>query len=463
MKKKNLVHIGILALILAMMLPQYHCANIIPPQGGPRDSLPPKLVTSTPKDSTKNFTGNKITFTFDEYIEVKDVQNNVIISPYPKNQPLIEGRLRNVTVKLKDSLEPNTTYTIQFGNSIVDINESNPFKNFSYVFSTGNSIDYETISGKLLVAETGKADSTLLVVLHSSNDDSAIVKDRPRYIARCDGEGNFTFYNLPTANFSIYAMKDVTGQKRYTSKKQLFAFANQRATAGKDKNLELFAYDEEKEVNEQASEKPDPANAKKDLFFTTNLEGDRQDLLSNLTISFNKKVTAIDSTKILFFLDSATKIDKPNWQLDSTGKKLTFLQSWQEDKPYRLILQKGFATDSLGKTYAKNDTIKFTTKGSGDYGSIRIRFLNLDMKTNPVLQLVQNNVIVFSETLSSNIWMKKIFKPGAYELRILRDANKNGRWDAGQFFGQRRQPEIVIAYDNKINIRSNWENEIDIK
>jgi len=117
------------------------CANIIPPQGGPRDSLPPVLEKVSPADSTLNFTGNKITFTFDEFIEVQNISENLIFSPTPSVNPYVEYKLKTVSVKLKDSLEANTTYTINFGNAIKDFTEGNPYKNFTYTFSTGNFID----------------------------------------------------------------------------------------------------------------------------------------------------------------------------------------------------------------------------------------------------------------------------------------------------------------------------------
>ena len=105
------------------------CANIIPPSGGLKDTLAPVLVAAFPKDSTLNFSAKKIVLTFDEYIEIKEIQQNVVMNPLPKNQPEVESKLHNVTVNLKDSLEPNTTYTINFGNAIKDVNEGNIAKN----------------------------------------------------------------------------------------------------------------------------------------------------------------------------------------------------------------------------------------------------------------------------------------------------------------------------------------------
>src|SRR5690606_16958881 len=180
-----------LAIITYYLIASSGCANIIPPSGGPRDSLPPVLMTAVPKDSMYHFKGNRITFTFDEYVELQNVQENIVVSPTPKITPIFESKLRTVTVRLKDTLEENTTYAIDFGNSLRDINEGNAFKNFTYVFTTGDSLDQHTFSGKVILAETGKADSTLIAMLHRSGEDSAVAKERPRYYTKLDSSGRF--------------------------------------------------------------------------------------------------------------------------------------------------------------------------------------------------------------------------------------------------------------------------------
>ena len=99
------------------------CANIIPPAGGPKDSLPPVLEKANPGDSTRNFTGNKITFSFNEFVELQNAQQSLIISPVPKTFPVVEYKLNTVTVKMKDTLENNTTYSLNFGDAIKDFTE----------------------------------------------------------------------------------------------------------------------------------------------------------------------------------------------------------------------------------------------------------------------------------------------------------------------------------------------------
>jgi hypothetical protein len=185
------------------------CANIIPPQGGPRDTLPPRLLSALPKDSTVNFKADRITLTFDEYVDdLQDIQNNLLFTPTFETNPAIDVRSRTMTIRFKDSLRANTTYILNFGNAIRDINENNVLRNYVYTFSTGPVLDSLTFSGKVIVAESGKTDSTLIVILHRNLSDSAVMKERPVYVSKVDGEGNFYFKNLPKDKFAVYALGD---------------------------------------------------------------------------------------------------------------------------------------------------------------------------------------------------------------------------------------------------------------
>src|SRR5678809_789864 len=127
------------------------CANMIPPSGGDRDSLPPLLIKASPPDSSKGFNTRTITFTFDEFIEQpQNIFKNLLVSPTPSIPPNVETKLRTLTVKIKDTLEPNTTYYYNFGDAIKDVNEGNVLHNFSYIFTTGNILDTLQLSGKVL-------------------------------------------------------------------------------------------------------------------------------------------------------------------------------------------------------------------------------------------------------------------------------------------------------------------------
>ena len=151
--------------------------------------------------------------------------------------------------------------------------------------------------------------------------------------------------------------------------------------------------------------------------------------------------------------------------MDSTRKKITFQYNWKENTAYHLILEKDFAQDTVGRKLLKTDTISFKTKRLSEYGSLKIRFRNLDLSTNPVLLFVQNDNVVKSIPLTSVELTQQIFIPGDYQLRILNDRNKNGKWDPGQFFGKHVQPEIVkpVTSRPKISVKANWDNDFDIE
>ena len=162
---------------LSSILQLEGCANIVPPSGGPKDSLPPYLIAARPIDSALNVFPKEILVGFNEYITTTSIQENLIVSPSLKNMPLIDARLNSIRIRIADTLLDNTTYSIQFGNAIKDVNEGNILKNFTYVFSTGTRLDTGKIYGKVMLAENGRVDSTFVVILQPAGKDSAIFKE----------------------------------------------------------------------------------------------------------------------------------------------------------------------------------------------------------------------------------------------------------------------------------------------
>ena len=140
--------------LMVLLLTQ--CANVVTPTGGPKDIKPPEVVQATPENHSVNFIGNKIEITFDEYITLENANQNVLISPPLNEKPSIKLSNKTVVIKFKESLLPNTTYTIHFGSGIKDLHEGNVFNNYIYSFSTGKYIDTLQISGKILDAENKK-------------------------------------------------------------------------------------------------------------------------------------------------------------------------------------------------------------------------------------------------------------------------------------------------------------------
>jgi len=469
MKILFLLFFLILAILKILVLPG--CATIVPPQGGPRDSIPPQLIKASPGDSTRNFTGNKIVFTFDEFIDVQNIQQQILVSPSPVTNPVIDFRLNTLTVKIKDTLEPNTTYSINFGNAVKDYTEGNPLEDFTYTFSTGPYIDSLELSGNVVLAETGAIDTTLIVMLHTNPNDSAVTREKPRYIARQDSKGNFTFKNLPPRTFYLYALKDDGGTHLYLKDDKLFAFADKPVvTDTKTDPVTLYAYAAKRPTQPSLTNlistpgrRNAPGTVDNRLKFQTNLNNNQQDLLGDFVISFELPLRVFDSTKIQLYTDSTyTPVTGYKIQKDSSSKRIAFINDWKENTSYHLILDKDFAQDTAGKKLLKTDTISFHTKKLSDYGSIKLKLRNLDMSKNPVLQFILGNVLFKSVRLEGPDFSQSLFFPGDYELRILYDDNKNGVWDPGVFFNKHKQPEIVKPVERRINVKPNFQNEYEI-
>lgn len=441
------------------------CANIIPPSGGPRDSLPPRLLSVSPRDSTRNFRGNRIVFTFDEYIaDPQDLPNTLLFTPTFEVNPEIAIRGKTVTLRFRDSLRPNTTYTFNFGNAIRDVNEGNAIKNFTYVLSTGPALDSLSLSGKVTLAESGKVDSTLIVMLHRNRADSAVIRERPEYFARLDGQGNFRFQNLPKDTFAIYALGDAGSIRRYQDTTKLFAFADAPVVTGVTQNVSLFAYRNPRPPSASANAQRSGANAtEKRLRFTTDPSSGTLDLQKDFVLNFPSPLRTFDSTKVSLSTDTSFTPVRYTVSLDSLRTTLHFRSSWKEGTRYNLILNKDFADDSAGRKLLKTDTLNFTTKKLSDYAKLNIRVRNLDVSKNPVLQFLQGDQVVFSVNIKSGTYRSTLFNPGDYDLRILYDTNNNGRWDPGRFFGTKRQPEIAQPISRKITVKAGQDlNDFDI-
>lgn len=438
------------------------CANMIPPSGGPRDTIPPILVKATPVDSSLNFKGNRITLTFNEEVDVKDL-NTIIYSPTLESTPGVSAKGRTITVRFRDTLQPRTTYIINFGKAIVDFTEGNAVKNFGYVFSTGSYLDSLEISGRVLLAENAGVDTTMIVVLHRDLRDSSVYNKTPPYVTRLNKDGSFRFHNLPKDTFAVYAIGGAEMSKRYQSiSTQLFAFKNTPVVPNADSVL-LYAYKEPNpNANQSSVSLPSkiPQNDRR-LRLNSPAAGG-QDLLNDYVLGFPVPLKNFDSAKVHLATDSVYSPAPFAAALDSTKKEMRIKTSWKENTAYHVILEKDFASDTAGRQLLKTDTLSFLTKKKTDYGSLALRIKNLSSFKNPVLQFVQNNQVVFSVPIKSGMYNQALFIPGEYSLRVFDDLNGNGKWDPGHFFGKKKQPEIVYPIQRTITIKPSWDNEFDI-
>ncbi len=202
------------------------CAQIVTPDGGPKDATPPRVVSCTPDSAATNFTGKKIVITFDEYISLNELNKQMIISPSVKRKPEVSIRKKDLIIEFKDSLEPNTTYSISFGKAIRDITETNTLNNFRFVFSTGPFIDSLKLSGTVVNAQTLRGEKNVLVMLYRDTKDSVIYKQKPYYYTRTDDNGNYEITNLAASSYKLFALDDQGEDYLYNTPDERIAFTD---------------------------------------------------------------------------------------------------------------------------------------------------------------------------------------------------------------------------------------------
>ena len=202
----------------------YSCANIGNPSGGPIDKTPPIFMRSNPTPNAVNVKDRKIEIFFDEIVTLKDPSTKIIVSPAQTEMPRMSALGRKVTVELVDSLLPNTTYTIDFSNSIQDNNEGNAIDNFAFAFSTGSVIDSMRVSGYVIDSRTLEPMQSVVVGLQSNLADSAFHKEKLQRVALTNDRGQFTIRNVSPGSYHIFALKDLDRDYKFGNPTEDIAF-----------------------------------------------------------------------------------------------------------------------------------------------------------------------------------------------------------------------------------------------
>ncbi|RRN76856.1 hypothetical protein EIM50_22550, partial [Pseudoxanthomonas sp. SGD-10] len=230
--------------LLAALLLLQSCASIQQPEGGPKDEEPPKLLKGSPENYTRNFASEKIILEFDEYFKLNNEFTEISISPTQEIPPVYRIKQKRLEIELKDTLESNTTYTINFGKAISDVNEGNKFKDYTYVFSTGNEIDSLQINGRVIRAIDNKPVLDASVFIIPVSRDSIFGKRRASIFTVTDSSGNFSLKNLKEDSYRIYALKEEGGGDRiFNNPKEEVAFLADSIVLTKDTSnilLKLF-------------------------------------------------------------------------------------------------------------------------------------------------------------------------------------------------------------------------------
>lgn len=581
---KNFGILSIIGIVLAS------CANIVMPSGGPKDQAAPEIVESTPPNYTTNFNGKKIIIKFNEYIQLRNVNQSLIICPSLPEKPKVLAKGKTLLIDINNELEDSTTYAFNFGNSIADITEGNAQEDFRYVFSTGDYLDSLIIAGSVINAFDLKSEKEVFVLLYDIYEDSIPYKEQARYIAKTNKSGEFTLSNLKAGAYKIFALKDANSNFLFDMPNEKIAFLDTLIipfaeyiekidtirldtnaldsintdsivnnsltmfyprdiilhlfeeyhseqfvlnTTREERGKCVFIFNESTKdsaiieplyfkidsanlifesnpgkdtivcwINDSLIYKNDtldfivsyykldsldqsylqtdtfslkykaPTKKKKneivenDTILTINFSvysGKKIDLYKDLILSFDAPIINIDTSKIELYevIDSIeTKIDFNFFQDSSSFRKYHVNHSWNEEKAYKIIINSYAFTDIYFKT---NDTIQslFSVEKAESYGTLSLNVKNLNEAV--IIQFMNSKDLILKEFYISqdqNIYIP-FLKPGDYHTKIIFDKNSNKIWDTGKYL-EHNQPEKVMFNNDPINIRANWDLELDL-
>lgn len=204
------------------------CARMGQPDGGWYDETPPRIMGAAPADKGTNVKNRKISIFFDEFIQIENATEKVVVSPPQLETSEIVASGKRIRIELLDSLKPNTTYTIDFSDAITDNNENNPLGNYTYSFSTGDAIDTLEVSGKVLQAKDLEPVKGILVGLYNDLSDTAFTTKPMLRVSRTDGSGRFVIKGVAPGTYRVYALQDADGNYLFNQKSEMLAFSQEK-------------------------------------------------------------------------------------------------------------------------------------------------------------------------------------------------------------------------------------------
>jgi uncharacterized protein (DUF2141 family) len=303
------------------------CANRGTPTGGEEDITPPEILQAQPENFSTNFKGDEIRIYFDEYVKIKDVRKQLIISPPMDTDPVIYplgGASKYISIKIKDTLKDNTTYAFNFGESIVDNNEGNPYPYYRYVFSTGDVIDSLSVGGYVVDALKEEPDTFISVMLYevdSTYTDSIVYKEKPRYVTNTlDSLTSFSIDNIKAGTYKLIALKDKNGDFKFNQKKDKIGYKEGFIKVPNDSSYKLNLFKEK--VNYKAI-KPKQDGETRIIF---PYEGDYEDIrisvLGDTPEGYQSRIVKDEIKDTLYYWY------KPKFEVDTTffvvtNKKVT--------------------------------------------------------------------------------------------------------------------------------------------
>ena len=525
------------------------CAEISSPKGGPKDERPPEMIQAIPPMGSTNFQSTGFVVEFDEYIQLKDVFNQVLVSPPFEEQPQYRLKGKKLMVSWDEPLLEDRTYTFSFGQAIRDLNESNILNNFQYVFSTGGSLDSLAIGGTVKDARTDKPVEDYLVMLFPPGADSIVRKTKPFYFARTDASGAFEMKYLAEGSYQLFALEDQNFNYLFDLPTESIGYLDSILTVDTVRRLySLEVFTEKQPVKILSSKSTGTGKAEFILSERVNQEHFQLDASSSIESSwtqtgdtlyawasnpFEDSINySLDLTDTIYqgsvrlrkpksdsiFRQSQLKIRSrlPVPEVKTRGRSAANLAT--EDRPspfyplgqdFDLILPRPATLDTSKVVTLQIDTLeadtikvvranaigtkfrakvpvkpdsevtlaipastftdiygltndstyfKFKLRPAAYYGKLNFK-LQLHEDSSYVYQLLKGEEVIDSRWLTdtSNFELQYLYLPAAtYQVELIRDDNKNGSWDPGNY-ALGTQSEEIQRFTENIQLRGEWE------
>jgi hypothetical protein len=496
----------------------WQCASIQSPSGGEKDLNPPVVLNSSPEQAATNVNPSIIEIHFDEFFVLKNLSNELLISPPLNEKPIISQKGKSLLIKLQEQLDQNSTYTLNFGKGIADFHEGNVLKDYSLVFSTGSELDSLSIQGKVLPCPDKILPEGLVVGIYQKDSlvkDSAIYLNKPDYFGLVNEEGQFHIEHIRSDHYELIAFEDVNANYQYDGVSEQIAFHNNIIDLSDSTANEIWLFAEEDELKLLDSKnnngrlhwafnrEPDSfkinseptieyySKIEKDSIFVwpLNTVGDsvfvwaeveqrldsilvKADTLTQqkiniiplsdtylkdsdeLRLNVSAPITEIDTSKIKLITDSA----QVDFVIHKSDFALAFEFEHKGNQQYDLTLHQG-AVKGLNKSINDSTNLSFYTKEESALASLKIK-VELDYE-DYFIELLKNGKVLETIYSGTPLHFKKLL-PSEYELRLIVDTNNDGIWTPGNYF-ENSLPEKVYYYPEALNLRANWELEIDWK
>ncbi|HDR90205.1 MAG TPA: hypothetical protein ENN63_11345 [Bacteroidetes bacterium] len=572
----------LLLCLLPLVINFNRCAKVVAPTGGDKDTIPPVVTSCSPPNYSTEFSSQVIDIGFDEFIQLRDVNQKLIVSPPMKQKPDVQIRGKGIRIRIHDELLPNSTYTLNFNDAIVDNNEGNPLEGFEYVFSTGRELDSLQIRGTLVNALTLQPEEGVYAMLYMNLRDSAPYLQVPYYVGKTNKNGEFTISHIRADTFRLFALKDMNMNYLFDQANEAIGFLDSLIVLPAEGDIRpdtlasdlgmiggagirvpffrLKMFTEERETGQYISSSsrdiknrlmivfgaPSDSlprwgevpgyiapgdflaewNPRKDTLFlwirdsllmnsemirlpleylATDSTGEnlwvtdtlsfryaspgragrdnlpdegsglpafaltpvtrnksQLDLNRPVVLEGNFPVTATDTSRISLKMEiDSLQQDVPYTLTRDSLRTRRFLvtAAWEPETKYRLNVLPGAFTGYLGNSH---DTLKleYTTRKADYYGNLYLNVTGVEGQV--IVQMLGSSEEVLQEkAIASDTYLEfEYLHPGKVIFRAIDDRNGNGEWDTGHYL-QKIQPERVHYYPEEVNVRANWDIELN--